>query len=78
MTCKDCVHYKVCGFTSITGKSMEKDCRDFKNKNNFVEVVHCDECKLHSNCIIESSYFTARMPDSKMFCAVGERKCDNG
>lgn len=36
MTCKDCVHYEVCGFTSITGKSMEKDCRNFKNKAEIV------------------------------------------
>ena len=40
MTCKDCVHYNVCGFTSITSKSVEKDCRDFKTKADFVEVKH--------------------------------------
>ncbi len=38
--CKDCIHYNVCGFTSITSKTMEKDCKQFKNKVDFSETKH--------------------------------------
>ena len=48
MICKDCIHFEVCGFTSITGKTMEKDCKQFKNKADFVEIVRCKDCKSHS------------------------------
>ena len=37
-------------------------------------LVRCEECRLHGNCVVEDAYNIARMPDSKMFCAVGKRK----
>ena len=40
-------------------------------------VVLCEDCYLHGHCIAEIAYNTARMPDSKMFCAVGKKKSDN-
>lgn len=50
-TCKDCVHYDVCKYKDekvslgITVKETMHNCKDFKNKADFVEVVRCGECK---------------------------------
>ncbi len=46
-------------------------------KDAMAALVHCEECRLHGTCIVEDAFNTARMPDSKMFCAVGKRKIDN-
>lgn len=56
MTCKDCIHYEICTFDSIIGKTMEKDCKRFKNRTNFVEVVRCKDCKLSSEPKAVSRY----------------------
>ena len=46
MTCKDCVSERPCAFKL---KEMYRDkaekCPYFKNKADFVEVVHCRDCK---------------------------------
>lgn len=51
MTCKDCIHEKVCdalikkGCPWLEGKySADKFCMYFKNKEDVVEVVRCLEC----------------------------------
>ena len=41
MTCKNCIHYGACAFSSI----ITKDCKLFKNKTDFVEIVRCKDCK---------------------------------
>ena len=47
-TCKDCIHLKVCEDID-DGIQMcyagYKGCENFKDKNRFVEVVRCGECK---------------------------------
>ena len=52
MTCKDCIHAKVCdnlisqGLPWEDGKyPAEKWCGLFKNKADVVEVVRCKDCK---------------------------------
>ena len=41
MTCKDCIHYKMCDFPSITNDiTIAKSCEDFKNKADYAEVKH--------------------------------------
>lgn len=53
MTCRDCIHYDVCKelrHGDISDCNTE-DCGGFfKSKDNFVEVVRCNDCK----------YFTER------------------
>ena len=39
MTCKDCFHYGVCIWTQVETKDM-KNCKDFKNKADFVELPY--------------------------------------
>lgn len=44
MTCKDCIHEKVCEGSINTSSSVEKNCKFFKNKTDVVEVVRCKDC----------------------------------
>ena len=88
MTCKDCILEPKCilrisysmGDDEITGKEftdIEKRCKSFKNKADFVEVVRCKDCKYKSimsdgktlACIRQSAY---KKPTD--FCSYGERK----
>ena len=52
MICKNCVHHNVCSTFSggivrevIMGNKADKQCGLFKNKEDFVEVVRCKDCK---------------------------------
>ena len=49
-TCKDCLHFEACKSSLAAfweNKEMTEDdnCRLFKNKEDFVEVVRCEKCK---------------------------------
>lgn len=84
MTCKDCIHYAVCAFTSITSKKMEKDCKRFKNEADVVEVVRCPDCK---HCIKDTEYskkinmgyceYDNTVHQRTHFCGYGERRKDD-
>lgn len=50
--------------------------KGYKDAMAAVEVTRCDECYLHGKCVVEDSFNLARMPDSKMFCAVGRSRND--
>ena len=45
MTCKDCIHEKVCIDKHYYDEDSILSCDDFKNKADFVEVVRCGECQ---------------------------------
>lgn len=72
MTCKDCICYAVCTFTSITSEKMGNDCKQFKNKADFVEVVRCEKCIYKDECLqkidCECVY------QELVFCSYGERR----
>ena len=92
MTCKDCIHAKVCdnlisqGLPWEDGKyPAEKWCDLFKNKADVVEVVRCKDCKHctlteegeHARDDIVCEYFmTDGMLDND-YCSYGERR-ENG
>ena len=54
MTCKDCLHFKVCEYEGIyfedwaieasSADGIEDLCPQFENKADFVEVVRCKDC----------------------------------
>lgn len=54
MTCKDCLHFKVCEYEGIyfedwaieasSADGIEDLCPQFENKADFVEVVRCKNC----------------------------------
>ena len=50
MTCKDCIYFNRCVVLGVEldikhNKEADKNCRHFKNKSDFVELVHCAKCK---------------------------------
>lgn len=75
--CKDCLHEKVCKFAdekvsiATTVKETVHDCKDFKNKADFVEVVRCKDCKHQEQCS-EFIMISGRDKDL-VFCSYGER-----
>ena len=48
MTCKDCVHEKVCKNAYLFKVTPPNVCGFFKNKADFVKV-RCAECKFYEN-----------------------------
>ena len=77
MTCKDCIHEKVCDSLIKSGcpwleveYPADKFCMYFKNKADVVEVVRCKDCRIAEMCeyrIIDE------MKDND-FCSYGEKK----
>ena len=87
MTCKDCIHRRVCFKQymrdKITPKGFELQCINFKNKANFVEVVRCGECKhWRPNGLNRDGdghcFWTYLDCEPDEFCNYGERKIHNG
>ena len=84
MTCKDCMHYKICVWTQVE-TDITKTCEMFKNKADFVEVVRCKKCKYGDVSTISNSkdgqeeiacYCTLknRVTDLDSYCPSGERE----
>ena len=87
MTCKDCIYFKRCVVLGVEldikrNKEADKNCRHFKNKADFVEVVECSNCKYaHFNkdacaysCKRRDYYSEFVKPTD--YCSYGERKND--
>ena len=70
MTCKDCVHFKVCEYEGIyfedvaieasSADGIKDLCPLFKNKADFVEVVRCKDCKRYE----KAEYFSYDSEDA--------------
>lgn len=82
VTCKDCIHEKVCFVADDTEYKSEKaiklDCPSFKNKADFVEVVRCKDCKHWSSIgFAENAGWCEKKDVAALydgFCESGERK----
>ena len=78
MTCKDCIHYKVCQYHIDEETEMSvNECDDFKNKADFVEVVRCGKCKWYIGGRMQCGHPFVLFSDRLMttqFCSYGERK----
>ena len=89
MTCKDCIHEEICDMPIITdGRKNASNCKKFKYKSDFVEVVRCKDCKCCEHCYpakaigeeaIEGWYCKIRKKHMQPhdFCSYGERRTDN-
>lgn len=90
-TCKDCIHYEVCATkdekVSLSTRVKELVADDFtcfKNKADFVEVVHCRDCKyFYCFSAIDRQFYCKHHPkgldginvvEENPFCSYGERK----
>ena len=87
MTCRVCIHEKVCSKpyygNDIACNNVEELCENFKNKADFVEVVRCVECKycLKRTCpttgveVFGCGYGTTAFGvHSAHYCSYGERR----
>ena len=95
MFCKNCVHHNVCLTFSggivrevIMGNKADKQCGLFKNKEDFVEVVRCKDCKhkvlTESNRVMCSrnaqkmscfaEWYGLTATNDNNYCSYGERK----
>lgn len=77
MTCKDCIHEKVC----VCPTTEETSCDHFKNKADFVEVVKCKDCVCFSyyeepikGYIGKCEITKLLIRDDNFFCRDGVRK----
>lgn len=87
MTCKDCIHEDICDMPIITdGRKNASNCKKFKNKANFVEVVYCKDCEWSTERTRNNELFQYQCRNTIAcgkprraidFCSYGERKTDN-
>ena len=97
MTCKDCIHGEMCANRNKMVQidehtwdeyeqtdNVEKLCKHFKNKTDFVEVIRCKDCKcykeyLHHNTKEPTGWGKCTKIEmdidlaSNDFCSYGER-----
>lgn len=57
MTCKDCIHYDICldngdDAAKQNAPNAEKECKDFKNKADFVNKAEIEELKADKEALI--------------------------
>lgn len=85
ITCKDCYLYDGC----IAGhlhcyeeNDIKNNCNNFKNKNNYVEVIRCKDCKYFYQKTLVGGFCKcgevcggdSRMRANEGFCSYGELK----
>lgn len=91
-SCKNCIHEEICDIPIITGgRKNARNCKKFKNKADFVEVVRCKNCESFiekGNEFLRNDVFgfceksrTGFFDDGEEvygndFCSYGERKED--
>jgi hypothetical protein len=77
MKCKDCIYFKRCVVLGVAldmkhDKEADKNCRHFKNKADFVEVVRCKDCKHKEKLTNKWCKFWFK------FCAYDNNFCSHG
>lgn len=86
MSCKDCLHFIVCERANFIFDDIEKQvqCKYYKSKANFVEVVRCEKClygdvSIHSKAKdgqeVVACYCTIKnkVTDVDYYCPSGKR-----
>ena len=86
-TCEDCVGYQFCSSyyteSEIKDVSIGGDIRNlcgwFEDKENFVEVVRCKDCKFYEKAEYDEGFKTVcrlykRQMQENDYCSYGERK----
>lgn len=81
-TCKDCMHYSICEYSTIADKEVK--CKDYIYKIDCVEVVRCKDCLYCEECHYEEDgekpYIKLKCKWSNYshhpndYCSLGEKK----
>ena len=74
MTGKDCIHEQVCEGSINRSRSVEKNCKYFKNKADFVEVCRCKDCENYNGHRYCTYHADPVLDDD--FCSYGEKRSD--
>jgi hypothetical protein len=90
MTCKDCLHFKVCEYEGVyfedvaieasSADGIEDLCPLFENKADFSEVVRCKDCLYYTPIpwnkeeMVCQCYTDWLFTEPTDFCSNGERK----
>ena len=77
--CERCIHEELCdqpGRQLWGHLTKETDCSDFKDRQNYVEVVRCKDCKRYCKSAIGSDDCLLLCVDVKPddYCSHGERR----
>ena len=88
-SCKECLHIQVCVAVKAIGEEQRyaEQCKSFKNKDDYAEVVRCENCKYfipdaeldkekYQNIIEADGYCDncLRYTDKTDYCSSGRRK----
>ena len=74
--CEKCLYEEMCDQLRrhLWGTwNGEKECSDFKDRNNYVEVVRCKDCKRFEVCFPKPNL---KKTHEHAFCSYGERKAN--
>ncbi len=84
MDCNDCIHSDVCEFLRQRATSNSVECEHFKDINNFVKIVNCNDCiwcKKRTNIKDDGVRYVCTNPYGKKkslmlidYCSLGKRK----
>jgi hypothetical protein len=55
-------------------EGVDKSCKHFRNKADFVEVVRCKDCQYANDCGTICRYSVGRDVKPDHFCGYGEKK----
>ena len=47
MNCKKCIHFNVCPKAKNPENYAIQGCKDFKDKENYAEIVRCKDCQFY-------------------------------
>lgn len=78
--CKDCIHYKVCGYhiTEESDMSVEECAHEFVDTENYTEVVRCKDCTYANEdkelCDMYNCRLYRDMRKGADYCNYGKRK----
>ena len=84
-TCRECIHFEVCEPYTAPDESYPEvgGCRVFKNKDEFVQVVRCKECKYLTR-LARGGYgyalqcgYRGHLTYENDYCAGGRRRATN-
>lgn len=80
--CEKCIHYDICQLDydlipeHLTFFPHNEDCKQFKNKADFVEVIRCNDCKNYVTRENAPNFCMKRRTwiSETDFCSYGERR----
>ena len=79
ITCKDCYLYDGCTAGHLhcyDEDGIKSNCKSYKNKNNYVEVIRCKDCKWWKDkrCSNVNGAYGNSIFNPDWFCRSGQRK----